>query len=77
MDVEDAVLSITSQHHATRQHQTRATAQWLVSDRTVIDLHKKERLTLYSSTFQIENYLKTSAHKRWQLFFCLTDKFVA
>ena len=33
------------------------------------NLHKKERLTLYSSTFQIENYLKTSAHKRWQLFF--------
>jgi hypothetical protein len=34
-----------------------------------INLHKKEHLTLCSSTFQIENYLKTSWYKRWQLFF--------
>lgn len=26
---------------------------------------KKERLALYSSTFQMENYLKTSGYKRW------------
>lgn len=66
MNVEDAVLSSTSQHRCTMSpcSITRpATAQWPAGQ--CINLHKKERRVLYSSTFQIENYLKTSGYKRW------------
>lgn len=51
-------------HHVTMQHHTplplRSGRQGSASTGT-----KKERLALYSSTFQMENYLKTSGYKRW------------
>lgn len=72
MNVEDALLSSTSQHrctmspchHVTMQHHRPLPLRsgWQGSASTCT---KKERLALYSSTFQIENYLKTSGYKRW------------
>lgn len=54
--------SIAAPCHYAASHAP-ATAQWPAGQ--CINLHKKERLALYSFKFKIENYLKTSRYKRW------------